>query len=329
MEHVAEFFALLVLLSVGRGVVDVSPAMGRRIGKSLFLWVILMGVVVAILRQPHIAVWALRLGVVLIGVFFVQWILRGIVDHITGPHLIAEPHRRALAEATRYVSGLSLEEARPIAHRVHGEHHAYVALMALGQLDAKEPLPDEPFETIWTRECDRSLAELRELVLQCQGRGKDVRVGANDLLFAAQAMFLYEAKAVQRVLARMGAKAFGNRSRRAAAAAELEKIGRPSVMASELGLVSVEEKKAGDRKSPIRLATVLWPAAGIARAGFSQRAMAFVLCFVLLVIYGVFAVNLHRTSGWVYLAVALLIHVEAVFALGDFAPPPRPKRLRT
>ena len=330
MEHVAEFLALLVLLSVGRGVVDVSPAMGRRIGKSLFCWVILMGAVVATLRQPYLAIWALRLGIVLIGVFFVQWILRGIVGHITGPHLIAEPHRRALAEAGHYVSGLPLVESQRIARRVSREHHAYVALMALGQLEAEESLADEPFETLWMRECESSLAELRELVLRCHGRGENVRVGANDLLFAAQAMFLYEAKAVQRVLARMGAKAFGNRSRRAAVAAELEKIGRPSVMARELGLVSTEEKKAGDRKSPIRLGTVLWPAAGIARAGFSQRAIAFVLCFVLLVIYGAFAVHLHRTSGWVYLAVALLIHVEAVFALGDFSPPPpTPKKSRS
>ena len=64
---------------------------------------------------------------------------------------------------------------------------------------------------------------------------------------------------------------------------------------------------------------VLWPAVGLARAGFAERALAFGIGHGLLIAYGLLALAMHRSSGWIYLAVAVLIHIEGVFAQVDFA----------
>ncbi len=36
--------------------------------------------------------------------------------------------------------------------------------------------------------------------------------------------------------------------------------------------------------------------------------------------YGLISVLMQHSSGWIYLAVGVLIHIEAMFALGDFRP---------
>jgi hypothetical protein len=58
---------------------------------------------------------------------------------------------------------------------------------------------------------------------------------------------------------------------------------------------------------------------GLIRCGFKRRAAALAVSHGVLLAYGALALSLGRASGWVFLAAAALIHIQALFALGDFA----------
>jgi hypothetical protein len=138
--------------------------------------------------------------------------------------------------------------------------------------------------------------------------------------FVAQALCVYEATSIERAFRRLKAPGLGDRAARARAAGQLTDSGRRRRDTDWLDMdpaLNGEQKAAGGT-SGVTALRVLWPALGVRQAGFKGRALALGVSEVVLVGYAIAALSIGRTSGWIYLAVAGLIHIEAVFALGDF-----------
>ena len=320
MAHIVELCVLLLLLSVGHGVVDVAPELSRRIVRGFILWMLAMAGAAVVFSIPPLAIWAVRLGLVLVAVYTFQWILGGIVGFVRGPFLFAEPGTRVLAAAAHRASGLPMRECRRLARRMRRAYHGYTTLLGLAELEATEGTDAEAFGCAWSEECERALAGAREVVCRCAGKDEGDRVGAADILFVTQALCRYESKAVHRVLSGPGGG--GSRRARVKAARKLEHVAAHRRTPEWLdGIFPEHASGATPLSKGFRLWMLFWPAGGIARAGFSERAIALAVSFSGLLLYGLLAVTLGRGAGWVYLAVAALIHIEAVFALSDFPVP--------
>jgi len=251
--------------------------------------------------------------------------------YLHGLELVAQPKATELRELAQQVSALPERECRGIARRVARRHDGTMALLGLVTMNASEGITKDAFERAWEETSEKARALAARIAEQ---RAKTARQGharPGDVLFVAQALCLYEQESVERVLARLP-MTFKGGAGRVEAAAQLARSGRERKEAVRLGLVPPPDKVEGGRAaarrtsgghagSGIEPVDVLWPPTAMARAGFRERAVALAISHGALVAYGVAAMLCQRDSGWVFLAAALLIHVQALFAIGDFNGP--------
>jgi len=319
LVHCLELAGVLLLMSAGHGVLDPAPGAAGRVARNFFFWVVVFAAAVLLFWSPLVAAWLVRVGMVVLVAYGLWWAIGVAAEYVGGPYLLEPPNAEALAEAARRASGLPPRACRRLARHMLREHDPYVALLALERLDAPGGEDEAAFEAAWRLAADEALAEVKGLT----GRGAR-RVRAADIRLVAQALCLYEATSVERALHREDRPILGGRAARNRFAAYLEKHGRRSRAAERLGLTPFD---AGERsrveRGRVSVAGLVWPAWGLFRAGLPQRAATFAVSHGLLLAYGLAALGLGRGSGWVYLAVAALVHIEGAFAQADF-PGARP-----
>ena len=327
MLHPVELFAVLLFIAMGEGVLIVAPHTVRRIVMSMAGWVAAFAAGITVLATPSLAALAVRVGLLFLAICVVRWIIGEVMQYLHGPELLAQPKAAELRELAQQVSGLPERECRGIARRIARRHDGMMALLGLMTMNAKEGIVKDAFAPAWEEASEEARALAGRLA---EHRARTVRLGhakASDVLFVAQALCLYEQDSVERVLSRVPV-AFQGRAARVEAAGQLTRSGRQRKEAVRLGLVAPPDnigtgraahraagEQAGRGIGPLE---VLWPPAGLARAGFRKRAVALAISHGALAAYGAAAVLCQRDCGWVFLAAALLVHVQSLFAIGDF-----------
>ena len=321
MTHLAELTALLLLMSIGHGVTVSAPEVVRRIVRNFILWMIAFGVGLALFSLSWLVTAVVRFGAVFAVAYAVRWVVGDVVDFLRGPYLMAIPGPAGIAEAVRRISGKSARESRRLTDCVCDENDPVIALLGLVFVGSEGGEKAQDFGAAWRKGCDGALASVSELVEKHGvSRGKGRRA-VFDMRFIAEALCVYDPKIVVRVLDGMKAPALGSRRARSQVMRQLKRVGRRTSLTVKLGLESPQGADgAGMEGRDFRIWMVALPALGLSRAGFSRRATALGISLLLLFGYGVFALTIGRASGWVYLAVGVLVHIEALFALGDFAP---------
>jgi hypothetical protein len=320
MYHAVELAAVLLLMSVGQGALDLSPRPVRRIAFTFIAWIVAFGAGIVVLSIPVLTVWALRLGIVVLTAYIARWIVAGIVDSLTGPNLLDEPGTAELAEAAHEKSGLPEHEVRCMARTMARRHDGFVALLGVLSIKPEPHWGESDFAAAWEESCEKARARVLDLARRFGGELTSAHPSPANGRFIAQASCLYEPESVERALARLPAPALGGRRGRARLARQLKQAGKRNRELDAVGLfmaAQVGETRTGAQDGGISFAAIVWPPLGFARAGFSSRARAFGVCEVLLAAYGLTALGIAPGSGWVFLAVAVLLHIQGAFAVAD------------
>jgi len=332
MRHLLELLSLLMLLAVGHAALHAASGVAVRALRAFVLWSLYAGGVIAVLASPDVATALARLGLVALGAYAVRLIVSGIAESIRGPFLFMTPKAGELAIIVRRLGGLDRRRARSLSRRMVSRYGGDLSLLGLIECWEKESGSLANLEEAWPRECERALAKVREMALVAgkQGTADDGRLYPADASFLAQALCLYEPRSVERALSAAGSLPFGRRSTRLEVARTLRRGSRTRSAAEYLGLVVAAATRAGASARASEgpgLVALLWPALGLKRLGFPGRAGVLAVVEGLLLIYGIFGLSpLGRTggvpvwgsSGLVFAVSAAVVHIEALFALGDF-----------
>ena len=325
MLHVIELAVVLLLLAVGHGAVNVQPNAVRRIVCGYFVWLLAFAIGIFLVSIASLTTWLVRIGIVLIVAYTLRWFVAEVGGFFRGPFLLAVSGTAALAEAARSVSGLPVGECRRMARRISRNHAGSVALLGLAQVGQVQGRNETEFGDAWAEACEAALKSVCNLVRRHSPRHREGRISANDVRFIAQALCLYEPASLERVLGRLPSPPLGGRAARVRAARQLEKFGTRTMVTERLSIEAPPGRAAEDTAyGGFKMWMVVLPSLGLARSGHPRRATAQAISFGLLLGYAIAALLMDRSSGWVFLSVAALIHVEAVFALGDFCPPAVP-----
>jgi hypothetical protein len=315
-----ELFAVLLLMAVGQCVLEVAPHAARRVLVTLAAWIFAFAVVAAILSVRRVAADVVALGLALLASYILWWIVAGIVKYFRGPGFFEPPKAGELGDLAQQASGLPARDCRKIARRLLRKFDGSVALLGLLSLSGSGEGGAEEFERAWNEAAEKALA-------QAQGTPSG-GAGKSNLLFVAQALCLYEKESVERVLARLAAKGRQGRAVRVEATEQLAQSGRERKEARRFGLAApLKNVRDGHAASGPELTPleILWPPMGLIRCGFKGRAAALAVAHGALIIYGTITLIAGRDPGWlfifpgVYFTAAALIHVQALFAIGDFA----------
>jgi hypothetical protein len=261
-----------------------------------------------------VAVDAVEIGLALLAGYLVWLIGTSIVRYFRGPDFFEPPRAGELGDLAQQVSGLPARDCRKIARRLLRKDDGAIALLGLLSLSGSSESGAEEFERAWSEASEKARAQAARLA---GGRAE-----RSNLLFAAQALCLYERESVERAFARLAAKARQGRAARVEAAEQLAQSGRERKEARQFGLAA-PLKYVRDGRAPsgseLQAVDVIWPPMGLIRCGFRRRGATLALSHGALLAYGALALSLGRASGWVFLGAAVLIHVQALFAIGDFA----------
>jgi hypothetical protein len=321
MFHAIELFAVLLLIAIAEGALEVSPHVTRHILVSLAAWVLAFAAGVAILSLRRVATDAVGIGLALLAGYILWWIGAGIVQYFRGPGFFEPPKADELGDLAQQVSGLPARDCRKIARRLLRKGDGAVALLGLLSLSGSGERGAEEFEGAWSEAAEKARAQAARLA---GGRAESAPSGGSrrsSRLFVAQALCLYEKESVERVFTRLAAKALRGRAARVEATEQLAQSGKERKEARQLGLAA-SLKNVQDSRAPsgseFQAAEVVWPPMGLIRCGFRKRAAALAVSHGALLAYGALALSLGRDSGWVFLGAAVLIHVQALFAIGDF-----------
>jgi hypothetical protein len=229
--------------------------------------------------------------------------------------------------------------------RRHGGYAALLGLVALTESTHDQtPQTAKAFGAAWDAACLQALDEARKLVGEHGKASTADRVSVADALFVTQALCLYERASVVQIIA---VGPLGGPHARRSAMRRLEKSGRHHKVAVGLVVPSDRRKEKdspnGEEPAGQGVAALLCPAVALARLGFRRRAVALALCEAALIAYGFVGILildgtrgfgtglrasgvlaavrkdfLWNTSGGIFLCVAIWLHLEALFALGDF-----------
>lgn len=319
MWHAIELALILLLLAVAQGVIDMTPRAPRRVAGNFLSWIVAFAVGAALLSFADLSAVVVLVGIVLLGAYIVRWIVGGIVESFRGPFLFVTPSRADLADAAHHVTGLPVKELRRVARRITRRHEPTVALLGLISLEARDGMTAADLETAWDPAADQALQRVVGLIEKIAGAGDRKWPTTNDILLMAQALCLYEQESVLRCLAGRPAK-LGSRAQRAKGIELLERGARRRKDAERFGWAepAKDDRHPGGEENVLFTRAAFWPAVGIRRAGFGRRATALTISEALLLGYGVMALYLGRGSGWIFLGVGILIHIQALFAVGDF-----------
>ena len=317
-----ELFAALLLMAIGQGVVEAAPHTARRVLASLVMWFAAFAAAVVILSFRRAATDAVAVGLALLAGYILWWIGVGIVKHFRGPGFFEPPKAGELGDLAQPVCSLPVRDCRKIARRLLRRFDGEVALLGLLAQGGSDEVGAEEFARAWNEATEKELAQATRMT--SGGRAESAPsgdAGKSDLLFVAQALCLYERESVERVLARSAAKPFHGHAARVEAVERLAQSGKERKEARLFGLAApLKDAREGHAAfgSELRAVEVIWPPMGLLRCGFKKRAAALAVCEGVLLAYGALALSLGRGSGWVFLGVAVLIHVQTLFAIGDF-----------
>jgi len=330
MRHLLELLSLLILLAVGHAALHVAAGVLGRAVRSFAVWSLYAGGVIAVLASPVLSAALARLGLVALGAYAVRMIVAGLAEGAHGPYLFNAPKAADLALIARRVSGLTLGASRRLCRRTVRRYGGDLSLLGLLACWEGGDERARNLEEAWPQECENERVAIRRMVEAASGSSDSGRLNASDATFLAQALCLYRRRSVERVLSTAKRPLLGGRSARARLARVLEREGRARSAAEELGLlVAVPAHPIGPSprvRSPGILG-FLWPAVALKRVGFQARATMLAVVEGLLLLYGFFGLSplgragvvpVWSSSGLVFVVSAVVIHIEALFALGDF-----------
>ena len=320
MLHAIELLAVLLLMALGQGVLDISPRPARRVVASFLAWALAFAVGIVVLSIPAVAGSAVRLAIVVLAAYMLRWLIGSVVEYFRGPYLLEPLRTGELAAAAEHVSGLPTPVIRRITRRMEREYEGFLCLAALLRLPLGEAVEERAFEQRWREGCEAVRKEAVEMAARFGHPRAEGRFNASAVMFVAQALCVFEPDSVERSLARLPAGALARRSGRAKAVHQLNRSARRNAAAERLGITTPaagEEMPA--RPSPLTLAAIALPALGIYRIGYKGRAWAFAFAHATLFLYGAAALSMGRGAGYVFLGVGLMLHIQALLGLGDFA----------
>lgn len=325
MQHAVELLAILLLMAVGQCVLDPSPRIMRRVMYA-FVWSALaFAVAITIVSIPSVAAPATQLAGIALAAYVIRWIVGGIVDHFAGPTIAEMPGNAEIAAMAARVTGAPLPAARRAARRIMRRNDGYIALAAVRSLGSKDA---DSLEAAWQTACEALREEIAETARSLGGANASGHVSTNAIRFLAQAVCAYEFESVKRVLGRSKECRLASRAGRELAAGLLEKQAR------RVDIEQTGQTAAGKAGSPaIYPAALIWPGVGFMRLGFGKHATAFSIAQILLILYGAARVaaarGFHGNSGYVFLGVAALVHIQALLAMGDFVEARPAERVET
>jgi hypothetical protein len=318
MWHTLELALILLLLAVEQGVMDLSARPGRRVAVNFVVWALAFAVGTYLLSAPDLATPAVGIGILLLGAYIVRWVIGGIVQQIRAPQLFETPGEAQIAAVAHQATRVPLDQCRRVARRILRSTDGDVALLALMSLKPADTPTPENLETGWRTACSDTYSAVLDLVVE-HGVHSREQVRAADVWLVAQALCVYGRASVERILDRLPSPALGSRARRQRLAQRLGEAGSVRKEAEMAGLAAPKDRQERDRGRRFRLAEAAWPPLAFARVGLIVRGWALGISQSLMAAYGILALSLGRDSGWIFLAVAVLLQVQALFVVHDLA----------
>ena len=336
MWHASELFLILLLMTVEQCAMDVAPDAARRIVRIFAVWLLAFAAGIMLLSLESIVADVVRIGILVLVAYLARWAFDSAAQFFRAPQLFEAPGPADLIVAAEQVSGLAHKECRRISRAILREHDSYIALLALMSLSSEDIAAAADLEQAWRKACEEARALAMELAGKYRSGGGKARPGTVNALFLTQALCLYEQNSIERVLASHRGPSSWRRAERVKIARQLEASGRSRKDSAQVfGIAAPWASKPGaglgcdvagkgtaategGSATQASLADILWPPLSFARAGFKGRAVAFAVSYAVLAGYGLLALSLNRDSWWIFLLVAVLLHVEAAFAVGDF-----------
>ena len=320
MQHAVELLAVLLLLAMGQCIVEPSSRLLRRVLYTFGWSVLAFGGAILVVSFPSLAVIAVQLAGLLIAMYVVRWVIASVVEHFHGPMLLAKPGKGEIAAAAARATGASPKDAKLATRRILRGNEGYLSLAALLTLG---PQDAENLENAWQAACDKTRDDVNAMCLSLGGGKSPDRPSTSALQFLAQALCLYERESLKRVLGRFRECRLASRDGRERAMKLLQQQAQNNSRAELLGIEPPPSDDDGAPGPALRPEVLLWPALGFLRLGLRKRAVALSLSQAILILYGTAAViaghGFSGNSGYVFLGVALVIHIQALLAMGDFA----------
>ncbi|HRU04281.1 MAG TPA: hypothetical protein P5137_00740 [Candidatus Brocadiia bacterium] len=325
MRDLIELLALMALLVLGNHALDPRRRTAGDMLRAFGAWVVFFGTMSVLMFFPPLVVWILRAAVAVIVYYALKWVWDCALNLFRGPSLIPRLKRsQTSAMAAEALANGGEEDARSrvwrrdvarLARRFCAADLLRAVMKARGRGDAgASALPGLAAEE--AAETDRMAAECFRIHEGSPSRW--------DRAFVAEALLVYDAASVSKVLSRRE-PALGGKARRLAAAEWLEKEGRPAPWTEtleELGLRPASRREPAEGKRPCasltqRVAAVLCPPAACAWAGFKGRALLLAGVYVALLGYALVSLLQDRAGGWIFLAVWGLLQLLGMFAVSD------------
>jgi hypothetical protein len=319
MWHAIELTVILFVVCAAQAALDVAPHAARRTVWSFLGLCAAFAVGIAVLSSRSVADPVVRLGIAALIAYMLRWLVTGAVDYLRGPMLMEPARAVDLAAAAERAAGLGPRAAMRAARRMLRSWEGEIALAALARIGPAPEADEAAFVARWEAACAPALEEARRTTARFSPSGGEGRVSVAGLRFVSQALCLYRRESMERALGRLKGLDLSRHSGRMRAGEELGKSATRNGEMERLGLLPPACEPERPSATAFSAAAVFWPAAGLARVGFRARAWALGCSEALLLAYGVLAICIDRDSWLVFLAVGVLIHIQAAMALGDFS----------
>jgi hypothetical protein len=312
MWHAGELVLVLLLLTIAESVINAAPHVGRRGALSFVIRLFGYSIGIALMSVGDVAAITVQVLLLVLAAYMFRWFVASVVAYVRGPQLFEAPRKADLAFLAQDLSGLPDRRCAHAAKRILREHDGRVGLLGLILLAEEKGEPQE-LEPQWLDACGRARGMVRQLE---ERYGLE---GATNALFLAELLCMYEPSSVESLLKSRERPALRGRASRTAVAHRLEKTGRVRRRAEEYGLPVEHKTKSGEPiRVPLSFLMKIWPPSGLAGAGFPGRGTALWISLLGMIAYGVTALAFNRNSGWVFLAVGVLVYILALLALSDF-----------
>lgn len=311
MWNVSELLLILVLLTAAESVINAAPHPGRRSLMGFFLRLLGYSGGILVMTFSETASFATQVIFLLLAAYMFRWFVQSAVAYIRGPRLFEQPRKADIAALAADLTGLPERQCSRVASAILRQHDVRVALLGLILL-AEKASEVQDLEKEWLEYCAVGREEVLELM---EISGAD---GVANALFFAEILCMYEINSVKNALSAQNRPHFRGRSGRIWITQRLEKSGRVRRRAEEYGL-PVEQKSTGRHKgAPVPFIMKIWPPKGLAGAGHPVRGRVLLVSIIGMLAYGVFALSIDRSSGWIFIIVGVLVYILALLAVPDF-----------
>ena len=331
MQDTIELVCLMILLVAGHHAIDERRHGALNAARSFVMWVLFFGVIIALMFFPVLVAWLLRAGAVFVAYYCVSWLVHRILSPFHGPHIVQPMKSKPAVNLTREIlAALDDEGADALADalrrqpkRARGLARRYGSAVFFRA--ALSRLRDADLATLEAQAT--AFAEEAEAIHVDLAAGSGATRSRWDRAFVAEALLVYDAASVRKLMARAKAPLGGKGARRATA----ERLGaeaKRTPLAATLAAAGVyHDPDPRDRRrakiervrvAPAKLiqAMVFPPIIYIA-SGQGGRGLLLAATLAALLAYSIFAMAIGRTVGWIYLATWGLIQILAMFAVWD------------